>query len=71
MLNLERIHPSIVADLRERMGKKANDASADPDIAAMSPESAFIEFCEYHSDYLADVLTVLRAASSDASPRST
>ncbi len=66
MLNLELIHPSIVADLRERMGKKANDASADPGIAAMSPESAFIEFCEYHSDDLADVLEVLCAASSDS-----
>jgi hypothetical protein len=68
MLNLELIHPSIVADLRERMGNAANDASADAEIAAMSPESAFIEFCKYHSDYLADVLTVLRTASSDAPP---
>lgn len=67
MLNLELIHPSIVADLRERMGNAASDASADAKIAAMSPESAFIEFCEYHSDYLADVLEVLRAASNDNS----
>ncbi len=67
MLNLELIHPSIVADLRERMGKAANDASANAKIAAMSPESAFIEFCEYHSDYLANVLEALRAASTNNS----
>jgi len=70
MLDLERLPPFILANLRERLGLEGDDPSKDETIALYSFEEAFEEYCNWHgligwSRTLAIVMSSIKNAEKE------